>query len=309
MNKRHIFPLLWGILLVTGCSRHSHCDGELIPIRLVTSIRARSSMDSFEKTPLSLITGKQEHDLSQLWTGMADGGQIILTPERYYPVDGSTLYLRGFYPQAEMENAAVRYTLTGNEDLLYADVLAGSSARPFDSENGTLTFRHLLVQLNVTIKAGADFPIEYHLKSVRINGSSSEAILDLLQGTLSFSDGSAPMFLYDKESHADGYPLAPDESISLGYLLVQPGATLTVDLVLSRDDMEEHNLNINDLPVKFEGGSSQTGFAYQVEINIPTPLYLNATLTEWTDGRNGTGGVVVPGKKESLNITNYKILN
>ena len=305
MNKRHIFLIILESFLAIGCSRHSHGDEELVPIQLTTSIQARSAIDRFEKTPLSLIVGKQENDLSQLWTGIADGGQIKLTPERYYPTDGSTLYLRGLYPETEIENNKAHYSLTGNEDLLFADVLTGSATRPFDSGNGTLTFRHLLAQLNVTIKAGTDFPTEYRLKSIRINGSSSETTLDLLQGTLSFSTEAAPIYLYYKESHTEGYPLAPNESVSLGSLLVQPGATLTADIVLSRDDVEEHHLVINDIPIKFEGGSSQTGLAYHVEIKIPTPLHLSAILTEWTDGRNGTGGITVPGKKTKENITNY----
>lgn len=298
MNKRYVFTAILGCFLATGCSRHSHNDEESVPIRLATSIRARSAMDRFEKTRVSLIAGEQENELSRLWTGIADGGQIKLTPERYYPADGSTLYLRGFYPETEIENDKARYTLTGFEDLLFADVLTGSLIRRFDSRNRTLTFRHLLAQLNVIIKAGADFPTEYHLKSVRINGSSSSALLNLTEGTLSFTDECAPLFLYHAESHEEGYPLTPDENVSLGYLLVQPGATLDVDLALSRDDREENNLEINDIPVKFEGGSSQTGLAYRVEIKIPTPLSLNATLTDWVDGSNGTGGVTVPGKKK-----------
>lgn len=298
MNKRHIFIMILESFLVIGCSHHSHGDEDLVPIRLTTSIKARSAIDSFEKTQVSLIAGKQENDLSQLWTGIADGSGIVLTPQRYYPMDGSTLYLRGLYPETEIENNKAHYSLTGNEDLLFADVLTGSATHPFDSGNRALIFRHLLAQLNVTIKTGADFPTEYRLRSVRINGSSSETSLDLLQGTLSFSTEAIPMYLYYKESHTEGYPLRPNESVSLGSFLVQPGAELTVDLVLSRDDRQEHDLVINDIPVKFEGGSSQTGLAYKVEIRIPTPLQLEAILTEWIEGKNGIGGITVPSKKE-----------
>ena len=297
MNKRHIFIIFLECFLAMGCSHHSHGDEELIPIQLATSIQARSAIDRFEKTQLSLIVGKSKNEMNEQWAGIADGGQVKLTPERYYPSDGSTLYLRGFYPQAEMDHNMVHYNLTGNEDLLFADVLAGSSAHHFNGKNETLAFRHLLAQLNVNLKADSSFPTEYRLKSVCIKGTSTDANLDLLQGTLSFANKSFPLFLYRADSHEEGYPLMPNESISLGSLLVQPGALLTVDIALSQDDKMEHDLTINDIPIKFEGGSSQTGLAYQVEIRIPTPLHLYATLGEWTDGNNGTGNVVVPGNK------------
>lgn len=290
--------LLASFCLLAGCSRKSHHDDALMPIRLATSLQARSAIDIFEDLPVALIAGRQVDDPGETWLGIADGGRITLTPPRYYPQDGSTLYLRGFYPPAEVESNCVHYDLTGSEDLMFAGVLAGSLSHPFDSGDRTLAFRHLLVQLNISLSPGENFPTEYRLKSVCINGSSSQATLSLPEGTLSFAGQCAPLFLYRAESHAEGCPLVPGQSVFPGCLLVQPGAALTIDLVFSRDDIPGNDLVINDIPVIFQGGSSETGAAYHVEIRLPVPLYLDAVLAEWTDGSNGAGGVVVPGTKE-----------
>lgn len=294
MNGKQLSAFILGFCLLAGCSRKSHRDEALTPIRLATSLHARSAIDTFDDLPVALVAGMQADSPDETWTGIADGGRITLTPARYYPQDGSTLYLRGFYPPAEAENNSVRYTLTGSEDLLYADVQAGSAARPFDSSGSILSFRHLLVQLHVTIKAGTGIPSGCRLKSVCINGSAAGAALDLLHGTLSFTGDPSALYLYHAENHEAARPLPPDENIPLGYMLVQPGAALTVNLVLSRSGREEDDLAIDGIPVEFEGGGSQTGLAYKVEINIPVPLSLDAVLTEWTDGSSGTGNVTVP---------------
>jgi len=304
MTKKHISDFVLGAIFLVGCfllmscSHRSNNEGEQVPIRLLTSIQSRSAIDLFRETPVSLVAGNYKDALNELWEGIANDGQIELRPQRYYPADGSTLYLRGFYPQTEIKGNTAHFLLTGNEDLLFADACTGSLARPFDGGDRLLTFRHLLAQLNVSLKSDKNFPTEYRLRSVCINVSSSGASLNLLQGKLSFTDDIAPLFLYRAERHEEGHTLQPEESVSLGYLLVQPGATLTVDMTLSRDNKKEHDLVLNDIPVKFEGGSSETGLAYLIEIKIPTPLSLNALLTHWTDGNNGTGNVVVPGEEK-----------
>lgn len=54
-----------------------------------------------------------------LGTGVATDNEIRLTPERYYPADGSALFLRGYYPPAPLEaDGSLTYRLTGEEDLM-----------------------------------------------------------------------------------------------------------------------------------------------------------------------------------------------
>lgn len=290
--------LLASFCLLAGCSRKSHHDDALTPIRLAASLQARSAIDTFENLPVALAAARQADSPGEIWAGIADGGRIMLTPPHYYPQDGSTLYLRGFYPPAEVEGSCVRYALTGNEDLMFAGVLAGSLSHPFDSGDRTLVFRHLLVQLNISLNPGGNFPAEYHLKSVCINGSSSQATLSLPEGTLSFAGQCASLFLYRAANHAEGCPLVPGQSVFPGCLLVQPGAALTIDLAFSRDDTPGNDLVMNGIPVIFQGGSSETGAAYHVEIRLPVPLCLDAVLSEWTDGSNGTGNVTVPSGRQ-----------
>ena len=56
-----------------------------------------------------------------------------------------------------------------------------------------------------------------------------------------------------------------------GYVLVQPEATLTLDLVLNVDGNPANDKTFKDLPVKFSGSGSEGGSAYEVEISLEVP--------------------------------------
>jgi len=56
-----------------------------------------------------------------------------------------------------------------------------------------------------------------------------------------------------------------------GYVLVQPEATLTLDLMLNVDGNPANDKTFKDLPVKFDAGGSEGGSAYEVEISLEVP--------------------------------------
>ena len=53
-----------------------------------------------------------------------------------------------------------------------------------------------------------------------------------------------------------------------GYVLVQPESEFLLDMVLSIDDDRSHDLTYHDLAVSFEGGGSEGGIAYTVQVTF-----------------------------------------
>ena len=93
-----------------------------------------------------------------------------------------------------------------------------------------------------------------------------------------------------------------------GYVLVQPEAELSLDLVLNVDGNPANDKIFNNLPVKFTEGGSEGGSAYEVEISLEVPdnpdvpgpdpspetpiqVTVTAKITTWGDG--DSGGVIV----------------
>lgn len=237
-----------------------------VPIRLYTGIRTRALVDAFDETPVAVAAGTASGQYTESWQGTASGDEIVLTPQRYYPADGSTLYLRGYYPVAPLQNGAVQYTLTGKEDLMLSVEQDGSLGKHFDAVTTPLTYSHLLSQLNFTLKL-KNAPSGYKIRSVTLDGLASTAVVNLTTGVIEPSGNAGPVIVYADDG-TGGFPIVNGVATLPGYVLVQPEATLTLDLVLAVDGNPAHDLVFNDLPVRFDGGSIQGGNAYDITIDL-----------------------------------------
>lgn len=289
-----------------------------VPIHIYTGIQTRASIDAFDGTPVSIAAGTNATTYTESWDGVATAGEILLQPERYYPRDGSTLFLRGYYPAAPLLNGEVHYQLTGQEDLMLSVGQSGSLANRFDREDAPLTYMHLLSQLNFTLnlKGAAD---NYKVRSVHLNGMAASAVVSLKEGTVQPVGQSGPVVIY-ADPGTGGFPIT-DGKVSLpGYVLVQPNATLKLDLVLAVDDNPANDISFTNLPVHIEG-NIEGGSAYEIEISLEVPdvpdipdvpdepdvpdvpdepqekynITVRATVTDWKTGDNG-GAILDPVK-------------
>ena len=240
-----------------------------VPIHLYTGIRTRAIVDVFDGTPVNIAAGNTAGQYSDSWEGEATDNEIILSPERYYPVDGSSVYLRGYYPAAPLNNGKVEYTLTGQEDLMLSVEQNGSIAEQFDAVKTPLTYRHLLSQLNFTLKLKGTTD-SFRIRSVHINGLASTAIVDLGSEAIEPVGNAGPIVVYT-DPGTGGFPITNGTVTLPGYVLVQPEATLTLDLVLNVDGNPANDKTFKDLPVKFGTGGSESGSAYEVEISLEVP--------------------------------------
>lgn len=240
-----------------------------VPIRLYTAIRTRAVVNEFDGTPVAIAAGTASGLYAGSWEGTATGGEIVLAPRRYYPADGSPLYLRGYYPVAPLQNGTVQYTLTGQEDLMLSVEQSGSLDRHFDAVMSPLTYSHLLTQLNFTLRL-EDVSSGYKVRSVKLKGLASTAVVDLVTGAIEAIGNAAPVVIYT-DPGTGGFPIVDGVATLPGYVLVQPEASFTLDLVLAVDGNPAHDLSFPDLPVRFAGEGGQGGSAYNVEISVKAP--------------------------------------
>ena len=212
-----------------------------VAIHLYTGIRTRATVDAFDGTPVNIAAGNTAGQYSDSWEGEATDNEIVLSPERYYPADGSPVYLRGYYPAAPLNNGKVEYTLTGQEDLMLSVEQSGSITEQFDA-----------------------------IKTPHINGLASTAVVDLGSEAIEPLGNAGPVIVYT-DPGTGGFPITNGTVTLPGYVLVQPEATLTLDLVLNVDGNPSNDKTFKNLPVKFEAGGSEGGSAYEVEISLEVP--------------------------------------
>lgn len=286
-----------------------------VPIRLYTGILTRATVDAFDGTPLSIAVGRKSGEYSEHWEGEASGKEIRLHPERYYPTDGSAYYLRSYYPAMPHENGEVHYMLTGQEDLMISAEQSGSVSERFDAAEKPLMHRHLLSQLNFTLQFKG-VTGDYRLRSVQLKGLASSVILSLGSAQVQAAGKADPVIVY-ADPGTGGVPVIDGKVTLPGYVLVQPDAEFTLDLVLAVDEDPAHDKVFKDVPVHFEAGGSQGGNAYNVEISldvsggdtpvdpddtgkpdvpVPTPpgtlddflIQAKATVIPWKNGEGGS---------------------
>lgn len=240
-----------------------------VPIHLYTGIKTRAMIDEFQQTPVCIAVGTVAGQYTENWDGTATEGEIKLSPERYYPADGSPVFLRGYHPAAPLTNGEVKYTLTGQEDLMLSIEQNGSLTNRFSAATTPLTYSHLLSQLNFTLRLkGA--PKSYRVRSVHLNGMAASAVVNLFSGKVEPSGFSGPVVVYS-DPGTGGFPVVDGVVTLPGYVLVQPEASLTLDLVLAVDNNPAHDRPFKNLPIRFGEGGTEGGSAYEIEISLEVP--------------------------------------
>lgn len=309
MILKEAHPRTLPVALFLIASLFAACSGErtninipapptLVQIQLYTGIRTRAAIDAFIGTPVCVACGPSSGNYTQCWDGIATADRISLSPMRYYPTDGSPLYLRGFYPPAPLSpDGTLSYTLTGEEDLMLTDELSGSQDNPFTADEGkTLMHRHLLTQLSFLLKLDVPDPDRYGIRSLHLNGLAQDVRLTLLTEELECLTPAPPVAIYTGDASGGSFPFESGVARLPAFILVQPGADFTIDLTLAVDNDPSHDLVYTGLPIRFEDGVGEGGLSYTVSVDIPDPsipdpqaVAVTATVRSWQGGDSGSG--------------------
>lgn len=295
---KFIIALLGFPILFSGCLERELEERPSVPVRLYTGIQERGTpsrglVDAFDGTPVAVACGSASGAYTEYWEGVATANEIILTPERYYPYDGSSIFVRGYYPPATLQNGVLRYKLTGQEDLMLSAECSGSLATPFTPTDGELLeYRHLLMQLNFNLRLEGD-ATSFSVRQMTLEGLTSNVTLDLATGKLTDDGTVSHIDVFKAPGGDQGLPAVNGEVEVPGYVLVQPGAELTLDLALALDNNPSHDRIYKDIPVLFsdEGGASGIAYSISLKVNTLLDVVATATVVPWQSGEEGSGSI------------------
>ena len=224
LKLKYILKAAFLSQLLFSCTERSlepRPEPEPVPIRLFTGIRTRATVDVFGDTPVCVAYGVRTGQYDGSWDGIATDNEIRLMPERYYPSDGSALYLRGYYPPAPLTaDGRLTYRLTGEEDLMLTGEQNGSLSAPFgESDSQSLLYRHLLTQLIFTLTVEAEDTGALRVRSLHLNGLTDEVTLSLAEESLLPGERTVSVPVYEAGEEAEGLPFD-------GNKLTLPGLSL-----------------------------------------------------------------------------------
>ena len=194
----------------------------------------------------------------------------------YFPYEGTNITAPG-----EGTAPSVSFTITGQEDLMYATPVSGNKTTP---PANALKFNHALTQIQFKVKAGS-IPNDVTLTSIKVTGVNDQCKMEIATGTLSEwkKSGSATF-----DASVTGTPTIGNEAAAGSPIMLQPEQTsFTIEVVTSMGTYSGISITPTGSDSEFTAGKS-----YDVLLTFnATEIAVKAEVTAWTSGGTGEGTV------------------
>lgn len=283
------------ILILTGCSNEIGMEEEPHPINEVPvpilimpkgiDATTKALVDEFTKENINEIGIYGTSNTKVIYNGISpsqigNNQELIFTnTSLVYPVDGNSITLAGYYPRQSkgtaytINNNSLQFTLTGEEDLMYAaSINAGNKKAP---EAVNLNFTHKLTNVKFNLVNGTDNILPDGYISITTDTPNSGS-LDLSNGTITIDKTSITTFALSTNINAN--TLASKDTISVNEnLLLFPELAYTFKL---RIGDQSYNIQIDTT----NQPAWKEGISYLLTITIKK---LN-TLKSFTKSDNKT---------------------
>lgn len=292
-----MFVLFTGIL--SGCSDDNgqvpYPDRKELELHAFSE-KAASGM-SFSDT-VFFAKGIASGRYTEIWkAGVKADGRTSLMQPKYYPSDGSRIYLRGFAPEGKLtDDGRIAWSVDGSRDLLASGEQNGCLTDLFWQEKKSFGFIHLLTQLRFRLRLGNRAapvsPDGYKLRLLAVDSLQREAVLSLTDRTLSFRGDKGRLIACDRPADAP-LPLDTAWTELPGVMMIQP--SVPVFLAVAVEDDRGRLVHYEQLPVMFHETDNRSvpGVSYllSVTLHMQGTAVLSASVVEWQKGSNGVGTV------------------
>ena len=292
-ERERFWLLLMLVAVCTGCTGPEASAPATSPtcIRLALEQSlsgqegTRSTASELNGEAIAFAAGNFSGTYREVWEAQVGGSEAVPLPPRYYPEDGSRLYLRGYYPVVEPGSNGVVYRLDGSQDLLVSNEQSGCLTDMFWQDCKKFTFKHLLTQLNIRIRVGEDYPVDARLTQIQIGGSHPDVLLDLNKGTL-LSIGEPASLTVWKSAGTDVWLSGSFPDTPIATIMLEAGIPLTFFATVSLPDGT--NIAYEALPIRFAeaDGLPRAGVSYALSVTLDTEkekLTLSTTVADWAE--------------------------
>lgn len=277
INASYLLAL---ILILTGCSNEIGIEEEPHPINEapVPILITPKGIDATTKALVDVFTNDNINEIGiygtsstkVLYNGISptkigNNQELVFTnPSLVYPVDGSSVTLAGYYPRQSkgtvysINNNTLQFTLTGEEDLMYAaPTNAGNKKAP---KTVNLNFVHKLTNVKFNLINGTGNMLPDGNISITTDAPNS-GNLDLSDGTITIDQASTTTFTLSTDINASTINVNKDTTFVDGNLLLFPKQAYTFKLKIGD---QSYNIQIDTT----NSPAWEEGISYQLTITI-----------------------------------------
>lgn len=280
--------------LLSGClsgdEQESTSATREVPVEIkvnagIFEIKTRAPVNTGQTITAKFVASSSTGDYTtNLWSATGTfsasttaSAAFSFTPQQYYPTNGNTVYVKGYYPQGTLASNIASFSETdGSNDVMITAEASGSKTT---SSPLAFTFNHLLTQLQFTFVAGTGFPTSgKSVTSISIVNQQTPASLNINDGTVTYNPVGSGFAL------TGTFPItASPGTTATVYPMVKSGATSVV-LGIVADGVTYPNVTVNLTTV--------TGNAHNIILTFtPKEITATAIVTAWVTGGTGSSTI------------------
>lgn len=277
--------------LISGCSSDDDCSAPTtqespVEIKLnagIFDILTRAPVNSGQSITAKFVASATTGDYStNLWsatgsftTSTSASSSFSFTPQQYYPTNGNTVYITGYYPVGSLSGNIATFSETdGSNDVMITAEASGSK-----TTTGALgfTFSHLLTQLQFTFKAGAGFPSTGKtVTSISIKNQQTPATLNINTGAITYNTAGFTL--------TGSYNIGADPGITATVFPMVKSGTANVVMDIIADGVTYTNVTV---PL-----TTETGKAHNITLTFtPKEITATAIVAIWNTGGTGSANI------------------
>ena len=196
------------------------------------------------------------------------------SPAQYYPVDGSAIFIKGYYPAGTIAGNIVTFdTFDGTKDVMLSNEVTGTKAAA--ATTLAFTFSHLLSQLQFNLVAASGYDVTKTVTSIVIRSQTTAKTLDVNTGILTANTPASDITL------TGPFAISTSGTVAAKHPMVISGATSLVVSVTTSD-----NVTYPDMPITV---TTEAGKAHQLTLTFtPKGITVTAAVTPWATGTAGS---------------------
>lgn len=274
-------------IVVAGCSKEEKFDGpdsgSPVEIKLspgIYGIETKAPVNSGDSITASFVASVTNNDYTvNAWTAtarfkalQATSAALSFSPQQYYPINNSAIYIKGFYPAGTQSGKTVTFNGTpGTDDVMITSQLSGTRA---NTTPLAFVFNHLLTQLQFIFAAGSGFdPTGKTITGVTVKTQQIPTSLDLNTGNVGYTAGNI--------SISGSYAISQAGTLAADHPMMKPGEAVILS-VTSSDGFTYPDITIPSL-------TTEAGKAHAITLTL-TRKEITATVsvTDWVTGGTGS---------------------
>lgn len=209
-----------------------------------------------------------------------EGGALSFATPQYYPANGDKVYFYAYSPvngtytaSSGTTSPTVAWTITGQQDIMAAQVTSGIAKTGTTPSQPTFIFTHKLKQVKFKVVTDAGLENRIKLTSLQIIGVNTKATMWLDNGSLRW----ASMGNLNVYNNSKGLVVPVNDAIEVGTVMFEPGPIFKVRVTTT-------DITYADVTVNLYGDNSgEAGVSQEVTLTIKQgQISVGAKVASWT---------------------------